>query len=207
MKKKKDTKQKILEVSSRLFAKYGFKETTIAMICKEAGVNIASVNYHFGSKENLYKESWRYAFQKSLKLYSEEKKLPQNATAKEKLRFKIASLIRHIFDPEALDFAIMNKESANPTGLLREILIKEIQPERKAMMEIIAELLGEKATKENVKFCHMSVVGQCFHLQKVKSLMSEKSIKFEGITEEEIQRYIDHVLKFSLAGIEAVKNG
>jgi AcrR family transcriptional regulator len=48
-----DTKERILDVAERLFADRGFPATSLRDITSEAGVNIASVNYHFGCKEAL----------------------------------------------------------------------------------------------------------------------------------------------------------
>jgi AcrR family transcriptional regulator len=49
----KGTKTTILDAAENLFAENGFKRTTIKLIAKNAGVNIAAVNYHFGSKSSL----------------------------------------------------------------------------------------------------------------------------------------------------------
>ena len=48
-----DTKERILNVAERLFADRGFPATSLRDLTSEAGVNIASVNYHFGSKDAL----------------------------------------------------------------------------------------------------------------------------------------------------------
>ena len=48
-----DTKERILDVAERLFADFGYKATSLRDITSEAGVNLASVNYHFGSKDAL----------------------------------------------------------------------------------------------------------------------------------------------------------
>lgn len=50
---KTDTKQLILDAAERLFAREGFHNTSLRAITGEAGVNLAAVNYHFGSKEAL----------------------------------------------------------------------------------------------------------------------------------------------------------
>ncbi|CSD08028.1 TetR family transcriptional regulator [Vibrio cholerae] len=44
------TKEKILDVAEGLFAEYGFNDTSLRTITSKAGVNLASVNYHFGDK-------------------------------------------------------------------------------------------------------------------------------------------------------------
>lgn len=48
-----DTRMKILDTAERLFAEEGFAATSLRTITTEAGVNLASVNYHFGSKDTL----------------------------------------------------------------------------------------------------------------------------------------------------------
>lgn len=47
------TKLKILDAAEELFAENGFSETSLRQITKKAEVNLASVNYHFGSKKEL----------------------------------------------------------------------------------------------------------------------------------------------------------
>jgi len=50
-----DTKTMILDAAERLFAEHGFAATSLRNIIAEAGVNLAAVHYHFGSKEALIK--------------------------------------------------------------------------------------------------------------------------------------------------------
>lgn len=49
-----DTKEQILNVAEAEFAQKGFAGTTLRGVIREAGVNIAAVHYHFGSKEELF---------------------------------------------------------------------------------------------------------------------------------------------------------
>jgi AcrR family transcriptional regulator len=48
-----DTVDKILDAAELLFAEKGFSETSLRMITSKANVNLAAVNYHFGSKNAL----------------------------------------------------------------------------------------------------------------------------------------------------------
>nr|WP_086940551.1 TetR/AcrR family transcriptional regulator [Thaumasiovibrio occultus] len=50
---RRNTKQKILDTAEALFAESGFNETSLREITTRAGVNLASVNYHYGDKRNL----------------------------------------------------------------------------------------------------------------------------------------------------------
>ena len=47
------TKEAILDAAEDLFSRHGFADTSLRHITAEAGVNLASVSYHFGSKEAL----------------------------------------------------------------------------------------------------------------------------------------------------------
>lgn len=47
------TKTKILNAAEFLFATHGYAETSMRQITNRAGVNLAAVNYHFGSKKTL----------------------------------------------------------------------------------------------------------------------------------------------------------
>ena len=50
------TREHILEAAERLFGQHGFSCASLRKITDEAGVNLAAVNYYFGSKEDLYKQ-------------------------------------------------------------------------------------------------------------------------------------------------------
>lgn len=51
-----DTKQKILDTAERLFGEHGYDATSLRQIIAEAGVNLAAIHYHFGSKQELLDE-------------------------------------------------------------------------------------------------------------------------------------------------------
>lgn len=50
----RDTKERILDAGEELFMEHGFEATSLRQITAAAGVNLAAVNYHFGSKEELF---------------------------------------------------------------------------------------------------------------------------------------------------------
>lgn len=57
-----DTKRRILEAACAAFTRSGYDGTSIRQIVAEAGTNIASVNYHFGGKDALYREVLQVTF-------------------------------------------------------------------------------------------------------------------------------------------------
>ncbi len=53
MKELKGTRSRILDTAEELFSEHGFDRVSIRDITKKARVNLAAINYHFGSKEDL----------------------------------------------------------------------------------------------------------------------------------------------------------
>ena len=49
-----DTKTRILDAAEQLFMEHGFEATSLRQLTSAAAVNLAAVNYHFGSKEDLF---------------------------------------------------------------------------------------------------------------------------------------------------------
>ncbi|MBZ5727197.1 MAG: TetR family transcriptional regulator [Acidobacteriia bacterium] len=51
-----DTRERILDTAEKLIGEQGYAATSLRQIIAEAGVNLAAVHYHFGSKEHLLDE-------------------------------------------------------------------------------------------------------------------------------------------------------
>ncbi|MGR9053637.1 MAG: CerR family C-terminal domain-containing protein [Gammaproteobacteria bacterium] len=198
------TRMRLLLAAGRIFAEKGFQETTIADICEQAAANIASVNYHFRDKESLYLESWRHAFNCELKAHPPDGGVEPDAPPEQRLAGRIESLLARIADDRSHSFAIIDKEMALPTRLLAEILEKEINPQRQKMLALIGECLGPEATETHLQFCHASIIGQCFHLLKMKQLQRSE-LPFDLPDFSDVGAYAEHVVRFSLAGIRAVR--
>lgn len=54
-----DTKERILQVAEKLFIEKGIEGASLRAITAEANANIAAINYHYGSKDNLVKEVFK----------------------------------------------------------------------------------------------------------------------------------------------------
>lgn len=54
-KKRASGRQKILDVSIRLFAEHGYSGVSVRQIADQAGITLPAIYHHFGSKEALYR--------------------------------------------------------------------------------------------------------------------------------------------------------
>jgi TetR/AcrR family transcriptional regulator, regulator of cefoperazone and chloramphenicol sensitivity len=205
-----ETRLHLLEAASKIFAAKGFREGTIAEICSKAKANTAAANYHFGSKEGLYVESWRYAFTKSLKAYPPNGGVASDAPVEERLRGRVLSIMRRVIDPESHDFDIVHKEIANPTGLLAGVMQESMEPIFHGLGLVVRELLGDRTTEQNVRLCLMSIRAQCFGplLRERRRKMASGSLQPPGVEpiQEDVEVLADHVTRFSLAGIRKTRD-
>ncbi|MGH8706477.1 MAG: TetR/AcrR family transcriptional regulator, partial [Burkholderiales bacterium] len=55
----KETQCRILDAAEELFMQHGFEGASMRMLTAKAGVNLAAVNYHFGSKDALIEAVFR----------------------------------------------------------------------------------------------------------------------------------------------------
>ncbi len=202
-------KGRLLKSACEVFAEKGYRDATVAEICERAGANIAAVNYYFGSKETLYVEAWRLSFQRSLEKYPADGGVAASASAEQRLRGRISSIVRRFSDPQSHEFDIMHKELANPTGLLAEVKHKTIEPLRDGLAGVIRELLGKRASEQQVLLCQMSVRAQCFDKlirERLRKALIQEGAKTALVAENiNIDSIVDHVTRFSLAGIREVR--
>src|SRR5271170_3559202 len=91
------TRQHLLAAAGEVFAEVGFRAATVREICERAGANIAAVNYHFGDKERLYRAVLQETYQAAVGKYPADYGLRDDATAEERLRAFVHSLLLRIF--------------------------------------------------------------------------------------------------------------
>jgi len=198
------TREKLLTAASDVFVDKGFRDATVAEICRRAGANISAVNYYFGSKEALYQEAWHHSFAASIKSHPPDGGVGADAPAAERLRGQIRALIARIADTDNRDFFISQMEFINPTGLLQEVMESELIPLRESTIALMHDLLGPEIPLQQVVFCELCIISMCIHpimMQKIRR-------QTEGLDViNDLEAFADHVLTFALAGIAAIKSG
>lgn len=204
--KSRSKKKKLLAAAGEVFLEKGFHEATVAEICARAKANISAVNYHFGSKEALYRETWHHSFTESLKNYPMDGGVSESASAEERLRGQLTSLIRRISDENNKELFISQMEIINPTGLLNEVMEAELIPMRKQTLALVRELLGTEATEQQVQYCEISIISMCVRPLVMQRIAQRVRNKHMPAIIEDIEAFADHVVEFALAGIEVIRN-
>jgi TetR/AcrR family transcriptional regulator, regulator of cefoperazone and chloramphenicol sensitivity len=197
------TRQRLIEAASEVFAKKDYGVATVAEICSLAKANISAVNYHFNDKETLYREAWRYAFHAAITAHPVHGGVDDSAPPEEHLKGLIRAFILRTTDENDREAMIVHREISNPTGLLEEVIEKELTPIRVRLEGVVAELLGAASSPERVLHCAVSIMNQCHHpmLLTQNLQFDAKALKRPRL---DMSAFIDHVVVFSLGGIRAI---
>lgn len=121
----RNTRDKILLVATQSFAVRGYVATTTRMICSEAQVNGASINYHFHSKAELYKAVISSAFENVAKPLMS---IPDAVHDEKTWKLAVRSWIRKALaicaackPPEVWMVRLMGIEECMPSDLAQDI--------------------------------------------------------------------------------------
>ena len=90
------TKQAVFNAAERLFALHGFQNVSVRDITAEAGVNLASVNYHFGSKDALLFDIFR---RRTSELNRERARMLHEAAARHDGKPPVRDILEAYFAP------------------------------------------------------------------------------------------------------------
>jgi AcrR family transcriptional regulator len=197
------SRDRILLAAVEIFAERGFRDATVRGICAQAGVNAASVNYYFGSKEKLYAEALSFAFRQANQRYPLSEALDTSQPAETRLTAFVLVLLHKLLDQTELGHhgKLIAHEIANPTNALTAIIESAIAPQFCLLRELIPPLLGPGRSDLDIHRCILSIVGQCLMYKHSRSIIDHICPEVVA-SAEEIERTAAHIARFSLAGLK-----
>lgn len=201
-----ETRLRILETAALVFAERGFAATTVRMICGRANVNIAAVNYHFGSKEALYREVLRYVRSRAYEKYPITYGLTGNPSPDARLHAFVHSfLLRALGDEWAVGFGTLTmREMVEPTGALDIIVDEGIRSTFEQLVDIVSAILGEEADGELVQSCSRSIIGQCAFYMFSRSVITRMAPE-QKFDHEALKNFADQIVDFSMDALRGTR--
>lgn len=199
------TRQALLEAACAAFAEQGYDAATNAEICRRADANIAAINYHYGSKAGLYRAVWEYGLAEAERLYPLDGGLAPDALPEARLRAHVRALVCRKHDESRLGFwqRLHFLEMTHPSGLLGESMAEWRAMARRYTLSVLRELLGPSVPREQVELCEMSLISQC--LFAGGGPLKRRGLALWQVNEENMEAVVDHIVRFSLAGIAAAR--
>jgi AcrR family transcriptional regulator len=197
-----ETEKRLLEAAGEIFAQYGYRAATVRQICEKAGANIAAVNYHFGDKEGLYLAVLRSVPNAHAEKYPPSLGLKPGATAEQKLRAYVLSILKRVFDEGRPGWhtKLIAREMIEPTRALDALLEEVARPIHRQLATIVKELLGPGASESLARRCTLSVMSQCVYYHHAREVI-RRLYPEQKYNPAEIEELAAHITRFSLAAL------
>jgi AcrR family transcriptional regulator len=202
-----ETRRRILAAAERLFAEKGFEATSVRDITSEAGCNVASVNYHFRGKENLYVETFRGLLgelrdRRILRIQTDMGALGDRGTLE---RF-VESMANAFLEPLVAEdrgrllMAFVSREMVDrhlPASVFFDEFIRPIMEVALAQLERV----GPPMDPVDSRLCLMSLVGQLLHVLRAQHMLKDGGPV--ELVPTDLADHVRHVVRFSAGGIRA----
>ncbi len=160
-----ETRERILRAASELFARDGFRKTSVRAICEKAGTNVAAVNYHFRSKEQLYIDVFRVLFEGLREpLLAMPDRIHDAASWRRALREWVEHTLRIATNdkpPDAWITQLVGHERADPTSAMPIVYKQFLDPLRLSIERIVRMGMPRGSTDLDVHLVVVSLTSQC----------------------------------------------
>lgn len=206
----RDTRERILDAAERLFAQKGFHLTSMRTLAREAQVNLASISYHFGSKEALLEKVIERRLRPLNQLRMEKLKTVRETAVREGRRPRAKDALRAFIEPafafnESLPvnksfLALAGQAFSESDGTVRIIFTRQIEPLFSLLFEIMKEALPD--LPEDVLFWRLHfTIGALGHAMRMfaNCIFVPDEIAFVG----DASAMTDMLLAFVTGGINA----
>ncbi len=197
-----DTRERLVHAAGEMFSENGFQATSIRAISQRAKANVAAVNYHFGHKEGLYSAVLEHALGWAASKYPSDLGLDAGASAEEALKAFIKTFLLQILDEGRPSWhgKLIAREITSPTSLLDQVIEDVLGPMHKRLAAIVAEVLGDGADNETVRFCTLSIIGQCVYYHNARVVISR--LYQQKFSPKDTQALSGHIAQFSLGALK-----
>jgi AcrR family transcriptional regulator len=199
-----ETRTRLLATATHLFAARGFKNVTVREICREAGANVAAVNYHFGDKLGLYREVLGTAIEIMRGTTVAARQAGDGKPPEEQLRAYVRVFLHRVVGGgrDSWIHQLMTQEMADPTPALDLVADQVIRPRLAYVAEIVAEMLGQPVDSERVRLSVLSIQSLCH--AAMKNPISRRLLPDLYDGSDQLDRLADHIAEFSIGGVRAL---
>ncbi len=192
---------RILDAAGELFASAGFAETTNKMVAARAEVDLASINYHFGSRNGLYQAALVEAHRRMVSIESLQQLVSTDLSAREKLRSLIDMLVENAIADHGWHARILSREFLAPTSHLQALQKTEIPAKLPFVLGILGEITAIPEDDPSLLRCLVSVMAPCAMLLVVGPNVSPFADEIHRMSRKDL---VDHLYKFAIGGLEAI---
>ena len=200
------TRHRIVLEAGPIFASKGFRGTTIREICDRAKVNLASINYYFGDKQQLYTETVVMAREMRVQQvpYPE---WDESTPPEQKLADFVSLLLKRLvaMKSEPWQVRLLMREILQPTETCKHMVEEYFRPFFETLCGVIDEIVGRRLPDHQRSQIGFSIIGQCLYY-RFSADMTSMMIGEQDYTEHfNFEGLASHITEFSLGAINQIK--
>ena len=162
------TRQKLLDVATDVFAEQGYKTATIRDIVRRAGVNQAAINYHFRSKEALYREVIDGSLCR-VSFFKVHDNTGMQDTPENQVRVFMENMLLALSgkgNPDLKYIRLIAREISEPSGVLPQLM-----NHYQSVMDIVRSFFSMGTPEHRIAWAAFWVLGQGSVMMQADSLM------------------------------------
>jgi AcrR family transcriptional regulator len=205
-----DARARLIDAAMELFSEKGYEGTSVRDLAATAGVNVAAVSYHFGSKDALYHECLRACLapcaqmRERMQFQLEVAQRKKNGkAAEEALQACIHIFLEILTSSAAKHSQLVMREQSESKPRFEPVIREFFQPVGNILQQIVL-MLAPGLPQMRVFMVISGIIGQCIHTQKARAsyrvLAGVDSHSPEYI--EIISAHIAHFTALGLRGLE-----
>ncbi len=197
-----NTRSHLLDVAGRLFAVHGYLGTSSKEICLRAGVNIAAVNYHFGSRDGLYGAVLVEAHRQVVSQESLLAFVQSDLGPRDKLRGLISHFVAQAGQGEkSWGFRVVLREMMSPSPMASTLINEAIAPKAGIVAGLMAGYLDLPLTHPAVQRGMMMTIVPCITMLLGPESLRTTVLPALNPTSEGL---VEDMTTFVLAGLDAL---
>jgi AcrR family transcriptional regulator len=196
------TRRALIDAATGIFAARGYEAGSVRQITEKAKANQAAINYHFGSKDGLYREVLRNA----LHAFDEFSVIDEDALPamdrEEAIRLYIGQQLVPLLRRNQLSqyLRIFNWEILQPTAMFQEVVASERLPAVSAAIAILGKFLPDDATPEERTVAMIWLVNQAYIFVRNYDHLSRAPLNLK-VDEAFLERLIDMLSRLLIGGL------
>ncbi|MET0252428.1 MAG: CerR family C-terminal domain-containing protein [Terrimicrobiaceae bacterium] len=187
-----------------LFAERGYDGTSIRAIVSKARVNQAAINYHFKSKEALYLEVLKVAFEGYLRLDNFDPQQLKDMPRKEALRSFVHQQLRPLLARDQMSryIRIFAWENVRPSKVLTSFVKTGAMPFLASATELVRRFIPPETSDEDAMCAAIALMGQCSVFVRNREQFARPPFSLK-IDEAFVARLTDFISELATKGMAA----
>lgn len=198
------TRERLLDEAERLFALKGYNAVSLREITAAAGTHLAAVNYHFGSKKNLYLEMFRQRWLERARRIQQplrELEKREHLTSEEVVRTLARSFLQNALSSEERQHhaQLIAREMGQNSEAFRLLAREAIQPFMELSLRLWQRCLPAEVSPERLRLVVLSIFSQVLYFNFARPVV--QVVTGREYDEEFVDQLVEHITSFVLCGI------